>query len=348
MVTKNWLTIAFIGGFITDLILLNRIDDLFDNLILLAYVVLATASLLLFYVGVAERAGMTVSRLLVRYIPILMQYAFGGLLSGMLIFYGRSGDLIASAPFYLIIVAVVLGNELVEKRSETLLYNLTLYFIGVLSYVILVVPVALGQVGDGIFILSGLLGLLIMCIVLQLLRLIIPKFFTLNIRGIIFVVVGVLGTMNALYFFRIIPPIPLSLTELDIVESVVREGTDYVVRDEIQPWYRQLPLVREEIHPDGSGIACFARVYAPFRLRTQVYHRWEFRNASGDWEEAFRLGYDITGEATGGYRGYTRLNQATPGVWRCGVENARGQVLGRATVRVSADPTGRPTVTRIE
>src|SRR6056297_2264798 len=119
-VSRNWLTLAFIGGFITDLLLLNRIDDVFDNLILLAYVVLATGSLLLFYAGVAERLGMTLSRLVQRNAPIVLQYSFGGLLSGMLIFYGRSGDWLASAPFFILILLVIVGNELFEKRSDML------------------------------------------------------------------------------------------------------------------------------------------------------------------------------------------------------------------------------------
>ena len=91
----HWLTVAFFLGFITDLILLNKIDDLVDNLILLFYVLLSTFSLLLLYIGVAERVSTGTANFLKKYSPILMQYSFGGLLSGMLIFYGRSGDLIA-------------------------------------------------------------------------------------------------------------------------------------------------------------------------------------------------------------------------------------------------------------
>jgi hypothetical protein len=124
-VSHHWLTIAFALGFVTDFLLLNQIDNTFDNLILLFYVLLATASLLLFYLAVSDRAPERVGRFLVRFTPITMQYSFGGLLSGMLIFYGRSGDLITSAPFLLIIVAVILMNELVERRSDRLLYNVS-------------------------------------------------------------------------------------------------------------------------------------------------------------------------------------------------------------------------------
>ena len=349
-VSRNWLTFAFIGGFITDLLLLNRVDDLLDNLILLTYVVLATVSLLLFYAGVAERLGMTLSRLVQKNAPIVLQYSFGGLLSGMLIFYGRSGDWLASAPFFILILLVIIGNELFEKRSDMLLYHISLYFIGIFSYFVLVLPVILGKMGDGIFILSGLVALLLVTAVIQLLYKIIPNFMQQSTRRIIITVGGLYFGMTGLYFFNLIPPIPLSLTELDIVQSIYRDNNgNYVITDEEQPWHRRLPFTREELHPTGSTIACFARVYAPTRLQTKIYHRWEYQDEAGDWQEAFRFGYPITGENSGGYRGYTVLDAFSDGIWRCGVENARGQVLGRTTVKIDTSGIGRrPAVIRIE
>jgi hypothetical protein len=348
--SRNWLTVAFIGGFLTDLILLNRIDDVVDNLILLAYVILATVSLLLFYAGIAEKFPMTLSRLVQRYTPVLLQYSFGGLLSGMLIFYGRSGDWIASAPFLILILLVIFGNELLEKRSDMLVYHIALYFIGIFSYVVLVLPVILGQMGDGIFILSGLIAVLFVSGVIRVLYSIVPNFMRLNTKRVIMMVSTLYIIMTALYFFNLIPPIPLSLTELDIVQSISRDTTTNVYRivDEEQPWYRRIPLVRDEIHPTGRSIACFARVYAPTRLETRIYHRWEYKDAAGDWQEAFRFGYPITGENRGGYRGYTILNAFSDGIWRCGVENARGQVLGRTTIKINTIDPALPMVTRIE
>ena len=348
-VKHHWLTVAFFLGFITDVILLNRVDDLIDNLILLFYVLLATTAMLLLYIGVAERAPQFMAGFLKKYSPILMQYAFGGLLSGMLIFYGRSGDVVASAPFLLLILAVILGNEFVGKRSDKLVYNIGLYFIGLFSYVVLVVPVILGRMGDGIFILSGLITLVIITIVIQILYRIIPNFMQVNTRRIIATVGFIYIGFNALYFTNVIPPIPLSLTELEIEQSVVRLASgNYKIVSEPQVWYRQLPLVRKEIHPTSGTIACFARVYAPTKLQTEIFHRWEYKDANGKWVERFRLGYTISGANTGGYRGYTQLQNFTSGIWRCSVETERGQVLGRTTVVIDTATRPKETVTRIE
>ncbi len=352
LVKHHWLTIGFLLGFLTDVMLLNRIDDTFDNFVLLFYVVLATISMWLFYVGVAERGPVFLAKLFDRYAPLAMQYAFGGLLSGMLIFYGRSGDWLANAPFLLIIVAVILGNELIGKRSNRLLLHLAMYFIGLFSYVVLMVPVLTGRMSTLIFLLSGVASLVLMTVVVQVLYRIIPHFMALNTRRII-VTIGFLFTFfNVLYFTNAIPPIPLSLTELAVVQSVeIASGLSslksYRVTYEVQSWYRYLPFVPLVLHPAEGSIACFARVYAPTKLSTTIYHRWEYKDKNGDWQEHSRIGYEIAGSNSNGYGGYTRISNFFPGVWRCSVETERGQVLGREVVRLDTQGGVQTTEVRI-
>jgi len=333
---RHWLTLGFVLGFITDLILLNRVDDLVDNLILLFYVLLATTAMFLLYLGVAERAPRFMAGWLKKYSPILMQYAFGGLLSGMLIFYGRSGDWLASAPFLLLILGVILGNEFVGKRSDRLVYNLALYFIGLYSYIVLVIPVITGRMGDWIFIFSGILALFIVSIVVKALHYIVPNFMFVNQKRVIVTIGFIYITFNSLYFTSLIPPIPLSLTELEIVHSAerVEEVGGYQIVSQVQPWY--LPFIKPVINPVNSSIACFARVYAPTRLETKIFHRWEYKDEVGNWQQFFRFGYDISGVNDGGYGGYTVNDSFFDGVWRCSVETPRGQVLGRQVVKIDS------------
>lgn len=340
-IRQHWLTIAFILGFITDTLLLNQIDNLVDNLILLFYVVLASISILLFYIGVAERGPAFIARFFKTYAPVLMQYSFGGLLSGMLIFYGRSGDWLASAPFLILIISIIFGNEFINKRSDRLIYHIGLYFVGLYSYVVLVVPVITGKMGDLIFILSGWIAVGIITVVVQTLFRIVPNFMMSNVKRIIVTIGGIYISFNILYFTNTIPPIPLSLTELEVVQAVTRTtDNNYRVEEEVQPWYRKLPLVKNVIHPQNNSIACFAKVYAPTKLSTEIFHRWEYKDANGDWQEHFRLGYEISGLNKGGYRGYTDMQNFFAGTWRCSVETKRGQVLGRVTFVISQ--TGQP------
>ena len=346
-VRKHWLTASFVLGFITDLILLNTVDDLIDNLILLFYVLLATTSFFLLYVGVAERGPGFLNRWFTLLAPAAMQYSFGGLLSGMLIFYGRSGDWVASAPFFLLIFTVIIGNELISKRSDRLIYHLSLYFIGLFSYVVLVIPVLTGQMGDLVFIVSGLVALLIVTIVVQILYRIVPHFMALNTQRVIFSIGMIYLMFNVLYFTNIIPPIPLSLTELMIVQSVQVTANNsgiktYRIEAEKQAWYYNLPFITPTLHTTNNSIACFARVYAPTKLTTEIVHRWEYKDAQGVWQSREPISYVISGTNEQGYGGYTQISSLSPGTWRCGVETKRGQVLGRTKVIV--DTTRSPDV----
>lgn len=342
IVKEHWLTVSFVLGFFTDLLLLNQIDSVVDNLVLLFYAVLATISLIFLYVGISQKGPNFLNQKLTRYMPVLMQYSFGGLLSGMLIFYGRSGDWFNSAPYLLLILAVIFGNELVNKRSDKLVFHLALYFIGLFSYVVLVMPVILGTMGDMVFFLSGLAALVIVTIVTQILYRIIPNFMRQNTKRIVVSIGLIYVGLNTLYFTNIIPPIPLSLTELEIVQSVVKlEDGNYRVVEEIPVWWQRLPFFSAEIHPTQGSISCFSRVYAPTRLHTQIYHRWEYKNSKGEWEEKLHLGYPIAGTNKGGYRGYTTVTSFAPGEWRCKVETKRGQVLGRRSVIVEKGPAGQ-------
>jgi Protein of unknown function (DUF2914) len=340
-VKKHWLTASFVLGFCTDVILLNQVDDLFDNLVLLTYVTLATLSILLFYAGVAQKMGARFSRTLVRFMPGVMQYSFGGLLSGMLIFYGRSGDWVTSAPFLLLILSVILGNELVQKRSDRLVYHVALYFIGLFSYAVLVLPIVFGAMGDLMFVLSGIVALIWVTIVVQILYRIVPNYMRVNTKRIIVMIGAIYATLHVLYFTAVLPPIPLSLTELTMAHSVtVPQTGTYRVVTENQAWWRQLPYMEESLHPTAPTLSCFARVYAPTKLHTDIFHRWEYKGADGKWVDRARIQYPIAGSNKGGYRGYTTVSNVADGKWRCSVETARGQVLGRSTAYVEVGGNG--------
>jgi len=342
---RYWLTMAFIFGFITDLLLLDTVDDTLDNAILLFYVVLSTVSLVALYIGIAERVPFKLARFMCTYSPLAIQYAFGGLLSGMLIFYGRSGDIFASWPFLFLVIGAIAGNELASNRAQRLVLNLSLYFIGLFSYLVLVIAVFSGRTEAWVFFASGLLALLVVSLLIKLLTRIIPQFMRLQMRALVFSLGIIFVTINTLYITSILPPIPLSLKEITIAQSVVRYDAtnEYEVRHVPVPWWNISQQFNQTFHPtSGGGVACFANVFAPVRLSTTVEHVWEYQNpTTGEWEEYFTLGYPISGSATDGYRGYTAIQNFQPGQWRCVVQTTRGQVLGqqRFVIDTSQAPT---------
>ena len=350
-VQKHWLTIMFVVGFLSDFLLLNKVDDVFDNLVLLFYVVLAMVSILLLYTGVSEKLSDKLNKFFAAYAPLAIQYALGGLFSGMLIFYGRSASLVDSWPFLLIIGVIIYLNETTKDRSSRLVLTLSMFFVGLFAYVVLVVPVLLGQMGAVVFVGSGLLAVVIMLAFLKLLRLIIPNFLALQTRSLVFYIGLVFAGFNFLYFFNIIPPIPLSLNDLGIYHSVVRfENGDYQLKYEDGRWWEIWKRSDTVFHAKpGDNIFCFARVFTPTKLSTDIYHHWEYYDEENrKWITHGYINYSIHGGRDGGYRGYTQISNYKNGTWRCSVETGRGQVLGREKFTIDDVSPARDLVIRLD
>lgn len=327
-----WLTLAFLGGFVLDNITLNRVDQLFDNLILASYVLIAGVSLALLYAGTADKLPESIRRFVLRWMPLAVQFSFGGLLSGMLVFYSRSGSWSSSWPFLLIIVAVIIGNETIKDRAQRLIFNLAVFFTGIFSYLVLIIPVIVKQMGPDIFFMSGLVSLFLIYWYVRFLRLIIPNFIEVHLRNIVFAIGMMFAIFNFLYFGNIIPPIPLSLKEIGIYRMVESQGDGgYRLTYEPGPWYAFWRDGEETYkHQPGDKVYCFASVFAPTAFSLDIYHRWEYYDEkAGEWTEHGRIAYRIDGGRGGGFRGFTYIENVSPGKWRCSVETGRGQVLGR-------------------
>ncbi len=349
-VRHHFLTTMFLLGFIVDNLTLNQVDQAFDNAVLALYVLLAMVATVLYYAGSAARMGERANQFFHTWAPAMMQYAFGGLLSGMLIFYGRSSAFFESWPYILFILLAIFGNETIKNRDQRLVYNLAIFFTGLFSYVILMIPVWTGKMGAMTFFLSGCLALFIMYWFVKILGWAVPNFIVLQKRMVVFTIGLIYVIFNVFYFTNIIPPIPLSLKSLGIYHSVIRYEDDrYALTYEAPPWY--LPLRKSDStfhYTAGDSIFCYASVFAPAKINTDIYHEWEYYDeAIGEWVEHARLPYPIKGGRGDGFRGYTVIESVREGKWRCTVETARGQALGREAFTVVPGSVGE-LVTRID
>jgi len=285
------------------------------------------------------------------YAPLVVQFSFGGLLSGMLIFYGRSGAWIESWPFLLIFLVVIYLNETIRDRTTRLIYNIAILFIGLFSYVVLVIPVLTGYMGPWVFIGSGLLALFIMHRFVLFLYRLIPRFMEMQMRKVVFTIGMIFVTFNFMYFTNIIPPIPLSLKDVGIYHSVVRfDNGDYQLKYEEGRWWQPFKNSDDTFHPvGGDNIFCFASVSAPTKLATDIYHSWEYYDeTTGEWKEHSRIPYSIEGGRGDGYRGYTLIQNFRDGKWRCSVETERGQSLGYETFNINSQEKPGPLETIIK
>lgn len=328
------LSASFFVGFIIDNLTLSRVDSQIDNIILATYMVLMMASTLVLYAALATKLPERIVPFCRDYMPYVMQFAFGGVLSGMLIFYSRSGSWESSWPFLAIIVGVIAGNELLSRRAERLVFNLSVLFVALFSYMALVIPVLIGRMGEVVFVISSIFALGIFVVFVQALIAIVPNFIRLHIRNIVFAIGGIFFTMQFLYFANLIPPIPLSLKDIGIYHKVERTKDDkYLLTYERQPWWQFWNRQKNTFTPtEGAFPYCYSSVFAPTKLSTAIVHEWQqYNEVAKEWQSQSTVSFPIAGGRAEGYRGYSYKKTYEPGKWRCLVRTERGQTIGYAS-----------------
>lgn len=328
---------AFFLGFLWDSLTLTRIDRLYENLMLGAYLLIAFAGIVLLNAhgsGRFQGALMTRGMRLIRF---ALPFAFGGLFSGFIIFYSRSGAVLASAPFLLALLVFFLGNELWKKHYERFTFQMSVFFVALFSYITLVVPVFIGKIGAPVFIGSGLLAVAVFFLLLRILRHVSLEEVERSKRTLVPVIVIIFITFNFLYFNNMIPPIPLALKEVGVYHDVSRmRSGSYVLSSEAPAWYEFGRQTSATLHRSSDEpVYVWSSIYAPTKFDTSVVHRWlSFEEETGEWISESAIPFAISGGRLEGFRGYSVKTNLNAGKWRVDVETPRGAIIGRIVFTV--------------
>jgi len=334
----HWPSAAFALGFIWDSLTLTRVDMLYDNIVLTFYLTIAALGIVAFHSHAAGRLRGALLERLAPWLPLIIQFAFGGLFSGYVIYYSRSGTLVGSWPFLVFLLALFIGNELFKKRYQLLVFQFSILFIAFFSYTIFSIPVLVRSIGTSVFLVSGLVSIILTALIISLVYKIAPARI-LEVRlPLIYSIAGLYIFFNLAYFTNIIPPIPLALKDLAIAHSIVKDVQGYQITYERPPWYRFFDETSRTYHlTRGESIFAYSSVFAPTRLDTTILHRWSYYDEARErWVVASDIPFSITGGRDGGYRGYSQKYAVFPGRWRVEVVTKTGQLLGRRTFTIIA------------
>lgn len=318
---------TLVFGVIVDFVTFRSIKIETAFLILGVYVVIAALSII----------GLNMRRP-VKYLPLVapltLQFTFGALLSASLIFYWFSGAISVSWPLILIIAILMTSNEVLRHYYLRPTIQVGVYYFILFSLATLIFPFAFNSIDVSMFIYAGFGSLIAIALFVAILT----RFFE-HIRPlrpqITAAVLTVFGAMNLLYFFDIIPPIPLSLREAGVYHEIKVISGEYRLTGEEETLIDKF-LPGETIHlQKGKPVYIYSAIFAPAKLNTKIYHRWQwFDQKENKWIDKDRLSFLITGGRDKGYRGYSLKTAVPPGKWRVNVETARGQVLGRVGFKV--------------
>lgn len=328
----------FFGGVGWDAATLRRIDALFDNVFLLAYLVALGALIVVAALVQHER---TKHPWLVKYreaYPAAIQFFLGALFSAYVVYYSQSASLTGTSLFLGLLVGMLIANEFIHRRMTNLYLLFGLYFLAAFSFFIFFVPILTKTMGYWTFFGGGVLSVLAVVAMLRFL----DRKGVFAKRHEFFAACGLVlvlfGLLNLFYVQNWIPPVPLALRHGGIYHHVEprTEAGVYDLSFEKPDWYEFWATSDDTFrYSEGDTVYCFTAIFAPTDLKTRVYHSWSFYDSDRkEWVQTDRIGYHITGSRDRGYRGHTRKRNLQPGRWRVDVQTAEGKTLGRIPFRV--------------
>lgn len=321
--------IAIFGGFVVDSFTLQRIDLLFENIVLGGYLLLSgiLVYLITFIDSKENRSGFLFK--IRPFLSIALLFVFGGIFSGFTIFYTRSANIISSWPFLLLLLGVMIGTEYAKKYFTRSIVQISVFYFALYSYLIFLVPILIKKIGSLIFVLSGFISLVLILLYLILFQKTLGKKFEEIKKQLNKIIISMFILINVLYFLNIIPPIPLSLKEADVYHYIERKGDSYSLLQEQKSWWQKIYLREPVKIKPGEPVYAFSSVFAPTKLNTKIIHEWQWRDEKGRWHTSSKIPFSISGGRDGGYRGYSVKSGLTEGRWRVNIETLNGQIIGR-------------------
>ena len=337
----------FIAGFLFDTLVVGRIDKLYNIIHQATYL-----SLCAFFTSLElrERHGNFTppQRLKTawRYHAGATHFMLGTLLNIYTLFYFKSASLGASLLFLLILAALLAVNELKPFESSGTLLRMSLFSLCLVSYFTYLVPTLMGRIGVVPFL--GAIAAASACIAALAWRLFarLPGQKADVRRHVVYPFAAVAALFAVLYFAKVIPPVPLSLSEIGIYHQVRREGDRFALSSTRPRWKFWQRGDQAFLARPGDAIYCWVAVFSPTRFKERLEVRWRFHEPSG-WGEPETIPLSITGGRDEGWRGFTAKANHKPGRWRVEIVTSDGRDLGHINLTVAPDDSTAPREPRI-
>ncbi len=338
--------LALIAGFVADnLILLRRVDLWTGHLLLFSYIVLAASCIIVLNLITSGRLQAPWLLKVAPLIPVLAQFAFGGLFSGYLSLYSRSATFAVSWIFVLIVAGLLLGNERFVRLYMKFSFQISVFFTVLFSFLIFFLPVVFHRIGPYMFLISGITSLGLIALFLLLLYRLTPEIVLQERTRVVRAIAVIFVAFNILYFTNAIPPLPLALKDAGIYHNVSRGSAEsYNLLGEPVPWYEAYLRYNTRFHhTEGESVYAYSAIFAPSGLSAVILHEWQRYDMMVDqWMTTDTLRFPIIGGRDGGYRGYSIKTGITPGKWRVNVITQYGQLIGRISFMVIDVPAPVP------
>lgn len=334
---------SFVGGFVFDIVTLDRIDSWFTISQQALYILVIGMALLqmFFEEGGPPRdlAGMnSIKRFYFEFRNAIVHFILGSLLSLYTLFFFKSSSLFVSFGFMAILVALLVVNESERFKKLGLSFKFALLSICTLSFSAGVVPVFIGSIGMLVFLASMLVGCIPAAVAYRRISIHAAQRTQQARRQILVPFGAVLVLFLALYFFRLIPPVPLSIQHIGVYHGVARQGDSFVLSHE-RPFWRFWDNGDQKFSAQpGDKVYVFFRIFSPARFADQVLMRWYWKDGGGRWQLHDSIPINIVGGRAQGFRGYGMKSNYQPGEWKLQVETTDEREIGRVYFDLETAP----------
>src|ERR1700744_443355 len=209
-------SLSLAGGFAFDSATFGRIDHALTQAVFIVYLLVAGVTIAVLHVLESRPDGKKPSDKTRTILVAITQFALGCLLSGFWVLYLRSASITSSLQVLLAMAAIFIGNEYMRRYHSRLVFSALLFFFALYSYAILLVPVVIGRIGRIPFLTSGAVAIVIFFFYMQALA----RLGHERYRGARMQIFGgmvlIALFLNTAYFLRVLPPLPLVLTDAGV------------------------------------------------------------------------------------------------------------------------------------
>jgi hypothetical protein len=329
-------SLSLVLGFVFDIVTLKRVDTLWENIWILGHLVIIGIFIILVHLkesGAGDEGDPAKRHFW--YVNIL-QFFFGGVLSAYLVFYFRSADILATWPFVFILFLAFWANESLKKHYMRLGFQISLFFLSIYAFAIFLVPIIMHKIGGDVFIFSGCLSLTIILFFILIMSHFVKEKMVKSQKIVVTSVLGIFALVNLLYFFNLIPPIPLSLKDAGVYYSINKNSNgNYEATYEKKDWWNYLDLYPVFNKPDNTPVYVFSAIFSPRNLNLTIVHEWQYYDEiKEEWITRSTIRLPVTGGRDGGFRTYSMKNNTENGRWRVNIKTEDEKLIGRVRFEV--------------
>jgi MFS family permease len=341
--------LSLAGGFAFDSYAFGRIDRPATQAVFIVYLLVAGIAIAVLHALESRPEGRKPSDKTRAVLIFVTQFALGALLSGFCVFYIRSASITSSWPFLLAMAAIFIGNEYMRRYHSRLVFAALLLFFALYSYAIMLVPLVTGHIGPITFLISGGIAVVIFFFYMRALARLGNERYRGARMQVAAGMVAITAFLNVAYFLRILPPLPLVLTDAGVYHDVKRVGGDFQVTSEAEPpEWQALFGTHAVMHiQPGAKLYLFNAVFAPRGLRTVIVHDWQWLQPGKGWQTQQRIRVPILGGREDGYRYYTTKSAPRPGQWQVNIMTFDGRGIGRVRFAVEDQAVPPATTTKV-